>query len=140
MIVETKAGGGGDSPESMNEALHETVHQLSWRGDGATRLLVLLADAPPHLDYGTPYYDEAMAAALGKGIKVFGVGASVLKIAITSSAYLVPGLSLSGKMTTSRPASGVQSVNFAELAPWAEAVAVRPSARIASVFFSPSLT
>jgi Mg-chelatase subunit ChlD len=73
-----QAGGGGDYPESMNEGLHETVHQLSWRGDGATRLVVLLADAPPHLDYGAPYYDEAMAAALGKGIKVFGVGASGL--------------------------------------------------------------
>ncbi|MCG2595589.1 VWA domain-containing protein [Ramlibacter sp. XY19] len=73
-----QAGGGGDYPESMNEGLHETVHQLSWRGDGATRLVVLLADAPPHLDYGGPYYDEAMAAALGKGIKVFGVGASGL--------------------------------------------------------------
>jgi Mg-chelatase subunit ChlD len=73
-----QAAGGGDYPEAMNEALHETVHQLSWRGDGATRLVVLLADAPPHLDYGGPYYDESMAAALGKGIKVFGVGASGL--------------------------------------------------------------
>jgi Mg-chelatase subunit ChlD len=73
-----RAGGGGDYPEAMNEALHETVHQLSWRGEGATRLVVLLADAPPHLDYGGPQYDEAMAAALGKGIKVFGVGASGL--------------------------------------------------------------
>lgn len=72
------AGGGGDYPEAMNEALHETVHNLSWRGTGATRMVVLLADAPPHLDYGGPYYDEGMAAALGKGIKIFGVGASGL--------------------------------------------------------------
>ncbi|MEP6824113.1 MAG: hypothetical protein ABI919_04800, partial [Ramlibacter sp.] len=27
-----QAGGGGDYPEAMNEALHETVHNLSWRG------------------------------------------------------------------------------------------------------------
>ncbi|TWO67843.1 VWA domain-containing protein [Caenimonas sedimenti] len=73
-----RAGGGGDYPEAMNEALHETVHQLSWRGEGATRLVVLLADAPPHLDYGAPHYDDAMVAALGKGIKIFGVGASGL--------------------------------------------------------------
>jgi Mg-chelatase subunit ChlD len=77
-LIPLRAGGGGDYPEAMNEALHETVHQLSWRGDGATRLVVLLADAPPHLDYGAPHYDEAMAAALGKGIKIFGVGASGL--------------------------------------------------------------
>ncbi|MBI2772809.1 MAG: VWA domain-containing protein [Burkholderiales bacterium] len=72
------AAGGGDYPEAMNEALHETVHNLSWRGDGATRMVVLLADAPPHLDYGGPYYDDDMLAALGKGIKVFSVGASGL--------------------------------------------------------------
>jgi len=73
-----QAAGGGDYPEAMNEALHETVHQLSWRGTGTTRMVVLLADAPPHLDYGAPHYDEDMLAALGKGIKVFGVGASGL--------------------------------------------------------------
>jgi hypothetical protein len=73
-----QAGGGGDYPEAMNEALHETVHQLSWRGSGATRMVILLADAPPHLDYGAPHYDDDMLAALGKGIKVFGVGASGL--------------------------------------------------------------
>lgn len=73
-----QAAGGGDYPEAMNEALHDAVHHINWRGDGATRLVVLLADAPPHLDYGGPQYDEDMLAALGKGIKVFGVGASGL--------------------------------------------------------------
>ena len=73
-----RAAGGGDYPEAMSEALHETVHQLNWRGDGATRMVVLLADAPPHLDYGGPQYDDDMLAALGKGIKIFSVGASGL--------------------------------------------------------------
>ena len=73
-----QADGGGDYPEAMNEALAETVHNLSWRGNGTTRLVVLLADAPPHLDYGGPQYDDSMIAALGKGIKVFSVGASAL--------------------------------------------------------------
>jgi Mg-chelatase subunit ChlD len=72
------ANGGGDYPEALNEAFHETVHRLSWRGSGATRMIVLLADAPPHLDYGGPQYDDDMLAALGKGIKVFSVGASGL--------------------------------------------------------------
>lgn len=73
-----QAAGGGDYAEAMNEALHETVHQISWRGSGTTRMVILLADAPPHLDYGAPHYDEDMLAALGKGIKVFSVGASGL--------------------------------------------------------------
>lgn len=74
-----QASGGGDYPEAMNEAFNETVHKLSWRGTGTARMVVLLADAPPHLDYGGPQYDEDMMAALGKGIKVFSVGASGLE-------------------------------------------------------------
>ncbi|QTN22883.1 VWA domain-containing protein [Rhizobacter sp. AJA081-3] len=77
VLARVQAGGGGDTPEALNEALHETVHGLSWRTD-ATRLVVLVADAPPHLDYGGPQYDLDMQAALAKGIKLFAVGASGL--------------------------------------------------------------
>ncbi|WP_077037154.1 VWA domain-containing protein, partial [Pelomonas sp. KK5] len=73
-----QADGGGDYPEAMNEAFADTVDNISWRGNGATRLVVLLADAPPHLDYGGVQYDQSMMSALGKGIKVFSVGASGL--------------------------------------------------------------
>ena len=73
-----QAAGGGDYPEALNEALHTAVHRLSWRGEGATRLVVLLADAPPHLDYGAPWYDDDMQGALARGIKLFAVGASGL--------------------------------------------------------------
>jgi Mg-chelatase subunit ChlD len=78
VLNQLQAAGGGDYPEAMNEALHATVHNLSWRGNGTTRMVFLLADAPPHLDYSGPQYDDSMVAALGKGIKVFGVGASGL--------------------------------------------------------------
>lgn len=78
VLNQLQAGGGGDYPEAMNEALHDAVHNLSWRGSGTTRMVFLLADAPPHLDYGGPQYDDDMRAALGKGIKVFSVGASGL--------------------------------------------------------------
>lgn len=77
VLARVQAGGGGDTPEALNEALHETVHGLSWRSDAA-RLVVLVADAPPHLDYGGPQYDLDMQAALAKGIKLFAVGASGL--------------------------------------------------------------
>ena len=78
VLNQLQAGGGGDYPEAMNEALHETVHSLSWRGTNTTRMVFLIADAPPHLDYGGPQYDDDMVAALGKGIKIFSVGASGL--------------------------------------------------------------
>ena len=73
-----RAAAGGDMPEALNEALHTAVHRMSWRGDGATRLVVLVADAPPHLDYGAPWYDDDMQGALARGIKLFAVGASGL--------------------------------------------------------------
>ena len=67
---------GGDIPEALNEALHEVVHHLCWRA-GAARLVVRVADAPPHLDHGGLRYRDVQAA-LAKGIKVFAVGASGL--------------------------------------------------------------
>lgn len=78
VLARVQAGGGGDKPEALNEALHETVHGLSWRSDAA-RMVVLVADAAPHLDYAGPQYDVDMQAALAKGIKLFAVGASGLE-------------------------------------------------------------
>jgi len=78
VLARLQAGGGGDKPEALNEALHEVVHGLAWRTEAA-RLVVLVADAGPHLDYGGPQYDVDMQAALAKGIKLFAVGTSGLE-------------------------------------------------------------
>jgi hypothetical protein len=77
-LAQLRADGGGDYPEAMNEALHTAVHRLSWRGDGTARMVLLVADAPPHLDYGAPQYDDDLRGALARGIKVFSIGASGL--------------------------------------------------------------
>ena len=77
VLAKVQADGGGDTPEALNEALHETVHGLAWRAD-AVRMAVMVADAPPHLDYGGPQYDRDMQAALAKGVKLFAVGTSGL--------------------------------------------------------------
>ncbi len=77
-LAQLRADGGGDMPEALNEALHSAVHRLSWRGDGTARMVLLVADAPPHLDYGAPFYDTDAMAALAKGIKLVAVGASGL--------------------------------------------------------------
>ncbi len=78
VLADLRANGGGDYPEALNEALHTAVHRISWRGEGTARLVVLVADAPPHLDYGAPYYNQDLRAALAQGIKVLSVGASGL--------------------------------------------------------------
>jgi Mg-chelatase subunit ChlD len=78
VLERLQAGGGGDYPEALNEALHTAVHRISWRGEGTARMVFLVADAPPHLDYPGPQYDQDLRAAQARGIKVFGVGASGL--------------------------------------------------------------
>ena len=78
VLEQLQAGGGSDMPEAMNAALHTAVQQMSWRGPGVSRMLIALADAPPHLDTDEPPYPPQLLAAAGKGIKIFGVGASGL--------------------------------------------------------------
>ena len=47
-----RADGGGDTPESVNQALHEAVGKMSWSdGKDATKIVFLVGDCPPHMDY-----------------------------------------------------------------------------------------
>ena len=79
VIDEVEAHGGGDTPESLNEAMHEAVGSVSWREQNTVRLIFLVADAPPHLDYEQDYdYALETARAREKGIKVFAVASSGL--------------------------------------------------------------
>jgi Mg-chelatase subunit ChlD len=55
-LMKFEAGGGGDTPESVNQALHEAYTKFAWTpstGDGKNtlRLIYLVGDAPPHMDY-----------------------------------------------------------------------------------------
>lgn len=51
-LTQFQAGGGGDAPESVNQALHEAVTRASWSQDSRTlKLVFLVGDAPPHMDY-----------------------------------------------------------------------------------------
>ena len=51
-LLELRARGGGDWPESVNEALHVGVTKLTWtQGDEVRRIMFLVGDAPPHMDY-----------------------------------------------------------------------------------------
>lgn len=73
------AGGGGDYPESLNEALHVSINDMNWNNNDAVRLAFLVADAPPHLDYRNDYkYTDELVNAVKKGIKVYTIGASGL--------------------------------------------------------------
>jgi hypothetical protein len=73
------ADGGGDYPESLNEGLHQAINNVEWRGPGAVKLIFLVADAPPHLDYAQDYdYAVEMETAAQRGIKIFPIASSGL--------------------------------------------------------------
>jgi uncharacterized protein YegL len=78
-LSRVRADGGGDTPESLNEALRVAVRDVSWRGGEAIKLIFLVADAAPHLDYvNDADYSHEMIAAAWRGIKVFPIASSGL--------------------------------------------------------------
>jgi Mg-chelatase subunit ChlD len=64
------AGGGGDAPESVNQALDDAVNKIKWSKDKRTlRIIFLVGDAPPHMDYPDDVkYPETCKKACEKGI------------------------------------------------------------------------
>src|SRR3954465_12188785 len=74
-LLELKARGGGDWPESVNEALDVAVNKLQWTQRGDVRRIVFLAgDAPPHMDYAQDTkYPVTLSVAKQKDIIVKAV-------------------------------------------------------------------
>jgi hypothetical protein len=65
-----KAAGGGDEPESVNEALQDAVRKMSWSQDRKVlKIIFLVGDAPPHMDYaGGPKYPQVCQEAMKKDL------------------------------------------------------------------------
>ena len=70
-LMDFQADGGGDTPESVNKALYDAVHDMSWsQGEQAYQVIFLVGDAPPHMDYNEVRYPAIVADALEKGIVI----------------------------------------------------------------------
>ncbi len=71
-LMDFQADGGGDTPESVNEALHVAVNAMSWsEKDQAYQVIFLVGDAPPHMDYQDEMqYPAIIASARERGIVV----------------------------------------------------------------------
>ncbi len=69
-LMSFRAEGGGDMPESVNQALHEAVTKINWSTDAWTyRVIFLIGDAPPHMNYPDDVkYPETCKLAVEKGI------------------------------------------------------------------------
>jgi Mg-chelatase subunit ChlD len=71
-LMDFQADGGGDGPESVNQALYDAVNQIAWSQDAKTyKVIFLVGDAPPHMDYPNDVkYPATLALAKQKGIIV----------------------------------------------------------------------
>ena len=71
-LFQLQANGGGDGPESVNQALHDAVNAIAWGQEpNAYRVVFLVGDAPPHMDYQDDVqYPQTLALAKQRGIRV----------------------------------------------------------------------
>lgn len=74
-LMRFTADGGGDGPESVNQALHEAVTKLAWSADrDVLKVVFLVGDAPPHMDYEQDVrYPEVCQMAVKKDLVVNAV-------------------------------------------------------------------
>tara|TARA_B100000902_G_scaffold97774_1_gene100335 strand:- start:151 stop:1308 length:1158 start_codon:yes stop_codon:yes gene_type:complete len=69
-LMKFQAQGGGDTPESVNQALHEAVTKIKWnKSKKVLKLIFLVGDAPPHMDYQDDVkYPEICKMAVKKNL------------------------------------------------------------------------
>jgi len=71
-LMDFKAQGGGDGPESVNQALDDAINRISWSQDkDVYKVSFLIGDAPPHMDYTDDVkFPVTLMKAKQKGIVV----------------------------------------------------------------------
>lgn len=74
-IKKQVAGGGGDYPEALSEALQDATGKLQWNADARTRIIFLLMDAPPH-DEAKMEMEKLISNAAAQGIRIVPVACS----------------------------------------------------------------
>ena len=71
-LMDFQAGGGGDGPEAVNEAVFAAVHKIGWsQNPAAYQVIFLVGDAQAHMDYPDDVkYPDTVQAAAARGIIV----------------------------------------------------------------------
>jgi len=71
-LLQIEADGGGDTPESVNQALHEAVSDIQWSDQQKTyKTIFVVGDCPPHMDYQDDVkYTLSCKEAARKGITI----------------------------------------------------------------------
>jgi 5-hydroxyisourate hydrolase-like protein (transthyretin family) len=90
-INEQSAGGGGDFPEAVTDALNTAIYTMNWSPNARTRLLFLVLDAPPHVSKLDKLHTQIQKAA-EMGIQIIPLSGSGID---KSTEYLMRAIALS---------------------------------------------
>lgn len=83
------AAGGGDTPESVHEALYEALNTMRWsQDDNVYRVVFLVGDAPPQKYLQTPSAETLGQLAKAKGIRINAIQCGALPGTDTAFAKL----------------------------------------------------
>ena len=86
------AGGGGDFPEAVDNAMEDAIEKLDWREEATTRILFLVLDAPPHQEEeNLQRMNVAVTKAASMGIQIIPVACSGIN---KSTEYLMRSMAL----------------------------------------------
>jgi Mg-chelatase subunit ChlD len=74
-LTELRAEGGGDRPEHVIKGLDDAINRVSWAtGSNGVKLVYLVGDAPPHLDYDeAPTLEVVLDRARQRGIRISAI-------------------------------------------------------------------
>lgn len=76
-VKNNNAGGGGDNPEAVDEALHVAIEKLNWHKSALSRIIFLILDAPPHNNSDIKKkLKRQIKMAAAKGIRIVPVTCS----------------------------------------------------------------
>ena len=70
-----QAGGGGDYPEAVDEALYQTIANEAWNANAVARIVFIILDAPAHTEKSLRMAQQ-MKLAAEKGIRVVPIACS----------------------------------------------------------------
>jgi hypothetical protein len=76
-IFDRSAGGGGDFPEAVDDAMEAAIEKLNWSDKAISKIMFLVLDAPPHESAANKLkMQKYTKIAAQKGIKIIPIVAS----------------------------------------------------------------
>jgi Carboxypeptidase regulatory-like domain/von Willebrand factor type A domain len=91
-ISDTPFGGGGDTPEALDDALEVAIEKLGWSDKPSNKIMFVILDAPPHQHLpNLAKLEKAILDAAKKGIRIIPVTCSGID---KSTEYLMRSMAL----------------------------------------------